>query len=186
MSASCADALLTYVMSTVEAKRTVEEEATEIERAHDSLLEERLEKGHEWLEELERRGALLEQREDEQDSDCPPRNCGGTTTRAKYTITNQEETQRSRVAPTHCSRGRTVFYRKGWEQVIESEFEGHIKTGTFSMVDRVPEGRKPESSKWCFDYKREKKGNSCKSVKWITPAHLLPVHHQHPLSWYSQ
>ena len=43
MSASYADALLAYVMRTVEAKRTMEEEVAEIERAHDSLLEERLE-----------------------------------------------------------------------------------------------------------------------------------------------
>ena len=53
MSASCADALLTYAMrtveakSTVEAKRTVEVEPAEIERAHNSLLKERLEKEHE-------------------------------------------------------------------------------------------------------------------------------------------
>ena len=31
-----------------------------------------------------------------------------------------------------------------------------MKTGTFSMVDRVPEGRKPVDSKWCFDYKTDK------------------------------
>ena len=71
MSASCADDLLAYAMRIVEAKRTVEEEVAEIERAHDSLLEELLEKDREWLEELERYGALLEQREEEQDSDCP-------------------------------------------------------------------------------------------------------------------
>ena len=50
MSAPCVDALLTYPM------RTVEEEAAETERAHDSMLKERLEKEREWLEELERRG----------------------------------------------------------------------------------------------------------------------------------
>ena len=44
MSASCADALLTYAMRTVESRRTVEEDVAEIERAHYSLLEERLEK----------------------------------------------------------------------------------------------------------------------------------------------
>ena len=70
-SASYADTLLAYAMRTVEAKWTVEEEATGIERAHDSLLEERLEKEREWLEELERRVALLERREEEQESDCP-------------------------------------------------------------------------------------------------------------------
>ena len=71
MNASCVDALLTYVMRTVEAKRTMEEEIAEIERVNDSLLEEHLEKDREWLEELERRGALLEQCEEKQDSDCP-------------------------------------------------------------------------------------------------------------------
>ena len=55
MSASCTDALLTYAlltyaMRTVEAKRTVEEEAAVIERAHNSVLEECLEKVREWLE----------------------------------------------------------------------------------------------------------------------------------------
>ena len=71
MSASYTDALLAYVMGTVEAKRTMEKEATEIERTHDSLLEEHLEKEREWPEELEASGALLEQREKEQDLDCP-------------------------------------------------------------------------------------------------------------------
>ena len=56
----CAGALLAYAMRSVEAKRTVEEEAAKIERAHDSLLVERLEKEREWLEKLERHGALLE------------------------------------------------------------------------------------------------------------------------------
>ena len=59
MSASYADALLAYAIKTVEAKRTVEDEAADIERAHDSLLKERLEEEREWFEELERRGALL-------------------------------------------------------------------------------------------------------------------------------
>ena len=71
MNASCVDALVTYVMRTVEAKGTMEEEIEETERVDDSLLEEHLEKDREWLEELERRGALLEQREQKQGSDCP-------------------------------------------------------------------------------------------------------------------
>ena len=60
MSASNADALLAYAMRTVEAKSTVEEVAAEMERAHDSLLEECLEKKREWPEKLERRVVLLE------------------------------------------------------------------------------------------------------------------------------
>ena len=64
MNSSCADALLAYAMRAVEAKRTVEEEAAEFERAHDSLLVERLEKEREWLEELERHAALLDYKAD--------------------------------------------------------------------------------------------------------------------------
>ena len=60
MSMSYADALLAYAMRAVEAKKTMEEKTAEIERAHDSLLEERLEKELEWLKELERHGALLD------------------------------------------------------------------------------------------------------------------------------
>ena len=44
MSASYVDALLVYTMRAVEAKKTMEKKAAESERAHDSLLEERLEK----------------------------------------------------------------------------------------------------------------------------------------------
>ena len=49
-----------YAMRAVEAKKTMEEKPAEIERAQDLLVEERLEKECEWLEELERRGALLD------------------------------------------------------------------------------------------------------------------------------
>ena len=41
---------------------------------------------------------------------------------------------------------------------MQSEFDGHMKTRTFHMVDRVPEGRKPVRSKWRFDYKTDKEG----------------------------
>ena len=58
MSASYADALLAYAIRAVEAKKTMEM-ATKIERAYDSPVEERLEKGPQWLEELERPCALL-------------------------------------------------------------------------------------------------------------------------------
>ena len=45
-----------------------------------------------------------------------------------------------------------MFYRKSWV----SEFEGQMKTRTFSMVDRVPERRKSAGSKWHFDYNTDK------------------------------
>ena len=78
---------------------------------------------------------------------------------------------------------------------MRSEFKGHMRTETFSMVDRVSEGRKAIGSKWCFDYKTGKKGNitkfktgwlpgdSCRFVTWITPTNLPPARNQHPLSW---
>ena len=31
-----------------------------------------------------------------------------------------------------------------------------MKTETFSLADRVPKGRKPVGSKWCFGYKTDK------------------------------
>ena len=37
-----------------------------------------------------------------------------------------------------------------------------MKTGTLSMVDRVPEGRKPLSSKWRFDCRTYKEGKITK------------------------
>ena len=56
MGASCADDLLAYAMRAMEAEKPTEEKVAEVERAHDSLLEEQLEKESEWLEKLERRG----------------------------------------------------------------------------------------------------------------------------------
>ena len=56
MGASCADDLLAYAMRAMEAEKPTEEKAAEVERAHDSLLEEQMEKEREWLEKLEGRG----------------------------------------------------------------------------------------------------------------------------------
>ena len=115
MSASCVVALQTHAMRTVEAKRTVEEEAAEIERAHDSLLEERLEKKREWLEELERRGALLEQREEEQDSDCPF--AMAVEQQPELSISSPIGRKPSKVesSPHTVAGVERSVYRKGWE-----------------------------------------------------------------------
>ena len=53
-------------------------------------------------------------------------------------------------------------YRKGWKEALKSEFDGHTKTGTFSMVDRVPKERKPVSSKWWFCYITDHNGKITK------------------------
>ena len=60
-------------------------------------------------------------------------------------------------SPLHTVAGiQRYVYWKSWEQAMQSEFKGHMKTGTFSMVGRVPEGRKPVGSRWRFDFKTDK------------------------------
>ena len=162
MSASCVDLLLAYAMWIVEDKKAVEEEAAETERADDSLQVERLEKKREELEELKRRGALLEQREKEQDSVCPL--AMAVEQQPELSIQSTIGRKSSEVeSPPHAVAGveRSV-YGKSWEQAMQSEFTGHMKAGTISMVDRVPDGRKPVSSKWYFDYKTDKGGKITK------------------------
>ena len=121
ITASCADALLAYAIRTVEAKRTIEEEAEEIERAHDSLLEERLEREGEGLKELERRDALLKQREEEQDSDCPL--AMGVEQQPEVSISSPIGRKPSEVeSPPHTVAGvERYVYQKGWDQVVQSE-----------------------------------------------------------------
>ena len=73
----------------------------------------------------------------------PPRN-GDRTTQPELSISSPLGRKPSEVgAPPHTVAGveRSV-YRKGWEQAMQSYFEGHTDTITFSMVDRVPEGCK--------------------------------------------
>ena len=113
MNLSYADTLLAYPMKTVEAKRTVEEQTAEIERAHPSLLEERLEKEREWLEELERRDVLLEQCEKGQDSDCPL--AMAVEQQPELSIPSPIGRKPGEVEspPPHCSRGRTVYLLQG-------------------------------------------------------------------------
>ena len=72
-----------------------------------------------------------------------------------------------------------------------------MKTDTFSMVDRVSKGRKPVGSKWRFDYKTDKEGNTTKFKARLVATGFtqirnvdytqsyFPVHHQHPLDCYS-
>ena len=43
-----------------------------------------------------------------------------------------------------------------------SELDGYTKRGTFHIVNRVLEGRKPVSSKLCFDHKIDKEGKITK------------------------
>ena len=159
MSMDTADALVAY------AQRTVEEDNA-IERVHSLLLEEHLEEEHKWLGEitewLEEDGPPLERRKKELDSDCPL--AMAAEQNPELSIPSPIGKQPSEVeSPSLSVAGveRSV-YRKGWEEAVKSEFDGQTKTGTFSMKDRVPKGRKPVSSKWCFGYKTDTKGKITK------------------------
>ena len=124
ISASYANTLLVYAMRTVEAKRTAEakktvkDKAAEIERSHNSLLEKHLKKEHEWLEELERRGALLEQREEEQDLDCP---IAAVEQQPELSIPlpiGRKPSEVESLPHTVAGVERSV-YRKSWEQAMQ-------------------------------------------------------------------
>ena len=159
MSADTADALLTH------ARRT-EEEDTATERVHDLLLEGRLEEEHEGLGEmmewLEEDGPALERREEAQDPDCPLAMAAEQDPEISTPATIGKQPSEVESPPVSVAGVERSVYRKGWEEAIKLEFDGHIKTGTFSTVDRVPEGRKPVSSKWCFTYKTDKEGKITK------------------------
>ncbi|CAB1110635.1 unnamed protein product [Ectocarpus sp. CCAP 1310/34] len=49
-------------------------------------------------------------------------------------------------------------YKVLWEAAIAKEFDGHKKTGTFSEISGLPEGRKAISTKWIFSHKTNEKG----------------------------
>ena len=131
------------------------------------LLEERLEEEREWLDELqdwfEGRGLRVKQREEEQGPNGPL--AMAAEHQSELSIPSSIGKKPNEVeSPSHSIAGveRSV-YRKDWEEAMQSDFDGHMKTGTFHMVDRVPEGRKPVSSKWCFDCKTNKEGTITKS-----------------------
>ena len=159
MDADTADALLTHAWRT-------EEEETATERVHDLLLEERLEEEHEgrgkmgeWLEED---GAALELREKEQELDCPLAMAAEQDPEMSTPTPIGKQPSEVESPPLSVAGVERSVYRTGWEEAMKLEFDGHMQTGTFSMVDRVPEGRKPVSSKWCFNYKTDKEGNITK------------------------
>ena len=159
MSTDTADALLTH------ARRTGEED-TDTERVHDLLLEGRLEEEHEGLGEmmewLEEDGPALERREEAQDPNCPLAMAAEQDHEISTPAPIGKQPSEVESPPLSGVGVERSVYRKGWEEALKSEFDGHTKTCTFSMVDRVPKGRKPVSSKWCFGYKTDTKGKITK------------------------
>ena len=159
MSTDIADALLTH------ARRT-EEEDTATERVHDLLLEGCLEEEHEgrgkMMEWLKEDRPSLGRREEAQDPDCPLAMAAEQDPEKSTPAPIGKQTSEVESPPLSVAGVERSVYRKGWEEAMKLEFDGHIKTGTFSVVDRVPEGRKPVSSKWCFTYKTDKEGKTTK------------------------
>ena len=159
MSADTADALLTH------ARRT-EEEDTATERVHDLLLEGCLEEEHEGLGEmmewLEENGPALERREEAQDPNCPLAMAAEQDPEIVTPAPIGKHPTEVESPPLSVAGVERSGYRKGWEEAMKLELDRHIKTGTFSMVDRVPEGRKPVSSKWCFTCKTDREGKITK------------------------
>ena len=153
MSTDTADALLTN------ARRT-EVDDTDTERVHDVLLEGRLEEeyeGGEMMEWLEEDGSVLERREEAQDPDCPLAMAAEQDPEISTPAPIGKQPSEVESPPLSVAGVERSVYREGWEEALKSELDGHTKTCTFTMVDRVPKGRKPVSSKWCFGYKTDKK-----------------------------
>ena len=159
MSADTADALLTHT-------RRTEEEDTTTERVHDLLLEGRLEEEHEgrgkMMEWLEEDGPALERCEEAQNPDFPLTMAAEQDPEISTPAPIGKQPSEVESPPLSVAGVERSVYRKGWEEAMKLEFDGHIKTGTFSMVDRVPDGRKPVSSKWCFTYKTDEEGKITK------------------------
>ncbi|CAB1117896.1 unnamed protein product [Ectocarpus sp. CCAP 1310/34] len=49
-------------------------------------------------------------------------------------------------------------YKVFWEAAMKKEIDGHDKTGTFTKVKELPEGRKAIGSKWVFYWKTNENG----------------------------
>ena len=49
-------------------------------------------------------------------------------------------------------------YKVLWEVAMAKELSGLNKAGTFTKVERLPEGRKAVSAKWVFSHKTNEKG----------------------------
>ena len=147
------------------ARRT-EEEDTATERVLDLLLEGRLEEEYEgrrkMMEWVEEDGPALERREEAQDPDCPLAMAAEQDPEISTPTLIGKQPSEVESPPLSVAGVERSVYRKGWEEAMKLEFDGHIKTGTFSMVGRVPEGHKPVSSKWCFTYKTDKEGKITK------------------------
>ena len=122
ISKDTAYALVAHAQSTVE-------EDTAIERVHSLLLEERLEEEHEWLgqitEGFEEDGPPLERREEELDSDCPLAMAAEQNPELSIPSPIGKQPSEVESPPLSVAGVERSVYRKGWEEAMKSEFDGH-------------------------------------------------------------
>ena len=125
-----------------------------------------LEEEREWLDELQdwfkERGLRVKQCEKKQGPDCPLSMTAEHQSDLSIPSPIGKKPNEGESPPHSVAGADRSVYRKDWEEAMQSEFDNHMKTGTFHMVDRVCEGRKPVRSKWCFDFKTDKEGKITK------------------------
>ena len=83
----------------------------------------------------------MKPREEEQGSDCPL--AMAAEHQSKLSIPSPIGKKPNKVeSPPHSVAGvKRSVYRKKMEEATQSEFDGHMKTRAFHMVDRVLNGR---------------------------------------------
>ena len=104
----------------------------------------------------------MKQRQEEQGPDCPLTMAAEHQSELSIPSPTGKKQNEVESPPNSVAGVERSVYRKGLEEAMQSEFDGHMKTGTFHVVNWVPEGRKPVSSKWCLDYKTDKEGTITK------------------------
>lgn len=62
-------------------------------------------------------------------------------------------------APQSYSDIRKHPDKERWEQAVREELSAHERNGTWSTIDKLPEGRKAIGSMWTLKIKRDGDGN---------------------------
>ena len=99
-------------------------------------------------------------REEELDSDCPLAMAAEQNPELSIPSPIGKQPSEVESPPLSVAGVQRSVCRKGWEEAMKSKFDSHTKTGTFSMVDRVPKVCKPVNSTRCFGYERTRKENN--------------------------
>ncbi|CAN0299130.1 unnamed protein product [Ectocarpus fasciculatus] len=166
LSANCAEALLDYAANTCAVTDPVVLENMEESLVHESSDDRRvLEEGaRAFIGEVESPAEGLVEHNPTYGED-------GTTTFALASDNLPELSIRSPIGlkpndvelpPTTYEDVQKSEFKDGWEAAMQVELEGHKKTGTFHIVDKLPEGRKAVGSKWVLGWKTDEKGEIVK------------------------